>query len=64
MAGLLAKLWSLVRSKEIVGRDKTGNVFYRQSIRSDGLGKLYYLRTVNFITEFLCSSLCKSRLIV
>lgn len=36
MVGFLARLWAAVRLKEIVGKDKAGNAFYRQSRKVDG----------------------------
>ena len=54
MAGLIARLWAIVRSKELAGRDKTGNVFYRQSINVDGAGiRVYEYRLIIFLLHFL-----------
>ncbi|MCO5580767.1 hypothetical protein L7F22_034637 [Adiantum nelumboides] len=36
MAKFLQKVWALVRRRELVGKDNSGNVFYRHSITVDG----------------------------
>lgn len=36
MVGFLARLWAVVRLKELVGKDRAGNTYYRQSRKVDG----------------------------